>query len=103
MDDMSAAGIAALEALDESTQIIHVFFDMAQMTKLVPSLNELLNRPRAKRFYEHPHMGWSIYIGPKDNPFFQFVSSTITQNFGAKMRWYHTEDEALTFVGELEN
>ncbi len=87
--------------LDHNMVVLHFIFDMQQVTWIEPSLKEIQRNQNAASFYQHPLLGWILYVIQDDNPLIQFVTSAIAQRYDARVRWFNTQDEALDFLREI--
>lgn len=97
-EDTQQAGRAVLPVLDNATGIVHVIFNMTEITHLSAKLGDMANSPRMSAFYSHPHIGWTIYIGPENNPFYHFVAVALAQKHSGRMRWFTHQGEAMIFL-----
>ncbi|MFP4321139.1 MAG: hypothetical protein ACLFTK_01655 [Anaerolineales bacterium] len=92
---------AVVPVLDNSAQTVHFLFDMQTVTGIAPSLSEMSQREEAADFYQHPRLGWIVYVSEADNTFVRFMTSALAQQYGARLRWYHSQADAVDFLREF--
>jgi len=104
VEDATNAAEAILELIDASpSETIHVIYDMQDIGPLKFELKDALQSPVAQRFYAHPKLRWSVYVGNRAGNFYTFVTSVINQSYDAKMRWFDTIDEATKFLIDMDD
>jgi|GEM_PF-3160422 len=103
MDEVRKTYLDAEPYYDNSTGLVHNIIHMKDgdfSTKI--NMKDLMNIPEGTRYAEkyRERIGWSVYIGMRDNPFYQMVTAIRMQNANLRMRWFDEMEEAYTFLHE---
>jgi len=100
-DEIRQTYLDAEPYFDNSTGLVHNIlhlthssFDHTIKTDKLFNIPEVANY--ANKYRER--IGWSLYVGHKDNALYQMVSAINMQKSNLRMRWFNTMDEAYQFL-----
>jgi hypothetical protein len=96
-EDIEQANQQVLEELEKAAHTIHALVNVVGMTKVDFSLQEVMASEVVSAVSGHPTLGWVIYFNKK-NPYYNFLASIVGQNFGERVMFLDSEEEAVAFV-----
>lgn len=79
---------------------IHFIMDVQEMTGLHYGVQEGAARQLP---FDTKSVGWVVYVGSKENAFYQFMANALAQVQGVKMRWFEKKEEALAFLKGVDS
>jgi hypothetical protein len=97
MSDIDGVAVQGTFYLDQAADTVHFLVDFSQLGKVDFSLPQLLSNQSIKQVMRHPRLGWTLYF-PKQNLFYNFMATAISQITNTRMRFFDSQEKALAFL-----
>ncbi len=101
MEEIRQTYLDAEAYYDNSTGLIHniIYMTGADFNEKV-NAKDLMNIPEGTAYAEkyRDRIGWTVYVGLRENPLYHMVTTIRMQHANLRMSWFDTMDEAYTFL-----
>jgi len=101
LEEAKQTYVEAAPFFENSTGVIHNIINLTN-GYFAPDIKvtTFTNLPESIAYAEkyRERIGWSLYLGHKDNPLYQMITSINMQKNNLRMRWLDTMDDAYQFL-----
>ncbi len=99
LETVNEAARKAVPMVENGQQPIHFIMDVQEMSGLHYGVQEGASRQFP---FDIHSIGWIVYVGSRENAFYQFMATALAQYHGLRMRWFETMQEALAFLKDVD-
>lgn len=96
-EDTDAINTELVSLLEEGTAPVHILLDASHITNIP---HDFVKLKSGQTYIGHANLGWLVMFGA--DRMMSFLASLILQMTRSRIRFCHTEAEALAFLQELE-
>lgn len=101
LDEFRAGGRRLGELMTRDDEpLVHILLDISAMKRMPSQIGAMSEASRP--FMSHPNAGWIIAFGSRDR-MVNLIGTIVSQIFRSRFRFFHSLDEALTFLQEQDS